>query len=186
MWLINSRCHVQLRPYNPIQHTQVLSQRKTHSLLHYDLQQWTLQRDSEKRSTREMGGEGVNKSSIVKESQEGLLWTHQKCKKVPPLLLPLAPPLCKCSSPLLSCSLAHSPPTPLISPACDLLAHDVQKNVYGREMSAELRSVCVCTCWKVYIRECYFYTSPYETALSRGTTLVSGVVSILWPHFNAT
>lgn len=94
-------------------------------------------RDGGEKERDKRGRRGDERDAQKKESREGLLWTHQKRKKkkVPPLLLPLAPPFCKRSSPLLSfsppllcCSLHPSPPTPLISLACDLSVHEAQKN----------------------------------------------------------
>lgn len=64
MWLINSRCQalccstpkIQLNTHIFLSHTQKhcnQTERETQSLLHYDLQWWTLQRDGEKRCARE-------------------------------------------------------------------------------------------------------------------------------------
>ena len=136
----DARPCMQLRPCNQTQRTNThiysLAHKKRREKVYYTM---TCSgghiRDGGEKERDKRRGRGDERDAQKKESREGLLWTHQrrKKKKVPPLLLPLAPPFCKRSSPLLSFPLLSFAALfflllPLLSPACDLSVHEAQKN----------------------------------------------------------
>lgn len=171
---------MQLHPYNPTRYTH----RYTHIFSH------TQNTVAKRRKSTTLWPAAVNTETVRnksmrdggEKSQEGLLWTHQKSKKkVPPLLLALAPPFCKYHS-FLSFPFPSSPLTfsyffsslPLRSSHQPVIYWCMKRRriLYRLEMSAELRPLwkSECLCWRcIYLSQDHDFTSPHKTALGVST-----------------